>query len=48
VPNLDVDLPTGFSLVSHAERETNPIEIDRERDEGVYHDANVWVVHALS
>lgn len=27
---------------------TNPIEIDRERDEGVYHDANVWVVHALS
>jgi GNAT superfamily N-acetyltransferase len=26
---------------------TNPIGIDRERDEGVYHDANVWVVHAL-
>jgi GNAT superfamily N-acetyltransferase len=26
---------------------TNPVQIDRERDEGVYHDANVWVVHAL-
>jgi GNAT superfamily N-acetyltransferase len=26
---------------------TNPVEIDRGRDEGVYHDANVWVVHAL-
>jgi GNAT superfamily N-acetyltransferase len=27
---------------------TNPIEIDRERDEGVYHDANVWVVHTVN
>lgn len=26
---------------------TNPVEIDRERDEGVYHDANVWIVHDL-
>jgi len=26
---------------------TNPLEIDRERDEGVYYDANVWVVHTV-
>ena len=26
---------------------TNPIEIDRERDEGVYRDANVWVIHTI-
>ena len=24
-----------------------PIEIDRERDEGVYHDPNVWMIHAV-
>lgn len=26
---------------------TQPIRIDRERDEGVYEDQNVWMVHAL-
>jgi hypothetical protein len=24
-----------------------PLTIDRERDEGVYYDPNVWVVHTL-
>ncbi len=24
-----------------------PVHIDRERDEGVYHDPNVWVVHGV-
>jgi GNAT superfamily N-acetyltransferase len=27
---------------------TAPVRIDVERDEGVYHDQNVWVVHALT
>jgi hypothetical protein len=27
---------------------TQPIDIDRDRDEGVYHDQNVWVVHDLT
>jgi hypothetical protein len=27
---------------------TQPIEIDRDRDEGVYHDQNVWIVHDLA
>ncbi|HET9519598.1 MAG TPA: hypothetical protein VFO73_00965 [Candidatus Limnocylindrales bacterium] len=27
---------------------TSPLEIDRERDEGVYHDQNVWMVHDLT
>jgi hypothetical protein len=27
---------------------TSPVTIDRERDEGVYHDQNVWVVHDLT
>jgi hypothetical protein len=26
---------------------TQPVEIDRERDEGVYYDQNVWMVHAV-
>ena len=26
---------------------TSPLTIDRERDEGVYHDQNVWMVHDL-
>ena len=26
---------------------TQPVVIDRERDEGVYHDQNVWMVHDL-
>jgi hypothetical protein len=26
-------------------RATQPITIDRERDEGLYHDQNVWMVH---
>jgi hypothetical protein len=26
---------------------TQPVRIDRERDEGVYFDQNVWMVHAL-
>jgi hypothetical protein len=26
---------------------TGPLEVDRERDEGVYHDQNVWMVHDL-
>ena len=26
---------------------TSPVRIDLERDEGVYHDQNVWVVHDL-
>jgi hypothetical protein len=28
-------------------RATQPITIDRERDEGVYHDQNVWMVHDI-
>ena len=27
---------------------TSPVSIDLERDEGVYHDQNVWMVHDLS
>ena len=27
-------------------RATQPVVIDRERDEGVYYDQNVWMVHA--
>jgi hypothetical protein len=27
---------------------TNPVEIDLDTDTGVYHDANVWVIHDLS
>jgi hypothetical protein len=27
---------------------TNPIVVDREADRGVYHDANVWMVHDLA
>jgi hypothetical protein len=27
---------------------TSPVRIDVERDEGVYHDQNVWVVHDLT
>ena len=30
------------------ERATGPVEIDRDRDEGVYFDQNVWVVHDLA
>jgi hypothetical protein len=26
---------------------TQPVVIDRERDEGIYHDQNVWMVHDL-
>jgi GNAT superfamily N-acetyltransferase len=26
---------------------TNPMTMDLERDEGVYHDANVWMVHPI-
>ena len=26
---------------------TQPVVIDRERDEGVYFDQNVWMVHAI-
>jgi len=29
-------------------RATGPVEIDRERDEGVHFDQNVWVVHDLA
>jgi hypothetical protein len=29
-------------------RATSPVLIDRERDEGVYHDENVWMVHDLA
>ena len=29
-------------------RATQPVEIDRERDEGVYHDQNVWMVHDVA
>ena len=28
-------------------RATQPVIIDRERDEGVYFDQNVWMVHAI-
>ena len=28
-------------------RATQPVVIDRERDEGVYFDQNVWMVHAI-
>lgn len=28
-------------------RATQPITIDRERDEGLYHDQNVWMVHDI-
>jgi hypothetical protein len=27
---------------------TSPVHIDRERDEGVYYDQNIWMVHQLS
>jgi hypothetical protein len=27
---------------------TSPLSVDRERDEGVYHDQNVWMVHDLT
>jgi GNAT superfamily N-acetyltransferase len=27
---------------------TSPLRIDRERDDGVYHDQNVWMVHDLT
>jgi hypothetical protein len=27
---------------------TSPVTIDRERDEGVYFDQNVWIVHDLT
>lgn len=30
------------------DRATSPIRVDRERDEGVYHDENVWMVHDLA
>jgi GNAT superfamily N-acetyltransferase len=40
-----MDLPeTGSYLLARA---TSPLRIDRERDEGVYHDENVWMVHEL-
>lgn len=26
---------------------TRPLHVDRERDEGVYHDENVWMVHSV-
>jgi GNAT superfamily N-acetyltransferase len=36
---------TGSYVVPRA---TSPVRIDRERDEGVYDDENVWMVHELS
>lgn len=42
---------TGLSFPDSGEyvvrQGTGPVSIDRERDEGVYHDQNVWIVHAL-
>src|SRR5262245_20211885 len=38
-----MDFPESGSYV--VPRATRPIEIDRERDEGVYYDENVWIVH---
>jgi hypothetical protein len=35
---------SGDYLLPHA---TNPMTMDLERDEGVYHDANVWMVHPI-
>jgi hypothetical protein len=29
-------------------RATQPVVIDRDRDEGVYHDQNVWMVHDIA
>jgi hypothetical protein len=29
-------------------RATSPVRIDHERDVGVYHDENVWMVHDLA
>ena len=28
-------------------RATQPVVIDRERDEGLYYDQNVWMVHPV-
>jgi hypothetical protein len=39
------DFPgTGAYIVPFA---ASPVEIDREADQGVYYDPNVWVVHSL-
>jgi hypothetical protein len=35
---------SGEYVVPHA---TQPITIDREHDERVYHDQNVWMVHDI-
>jgi len=35
---------TGSYVVPQA---TRPVDIDRERDEGVYYDENVWMVHPI-
>ena len=44
---------TGLAVPGRAARyvvpfATNPIVVDREADRGVYHDANVWMVHDLA
>jgi hypothetical protein len=36
---------SGLYVVARA---TSPVRIDRERDEGVYYDENVWMVHDLA
>jgi hypothetical protein len=36
---------TGSYVVPRA---TRPVDIDRERDEGVYYDENVWMVHDIA
>jgi hypothetical protein len=41
---LDAFPESGEYVVAGA---NSPVTIDRERDEGVYFDENVWVVHDL-
>jgi len=36
---------TGSYVVPRA---TRPVDIDRERDEGVYYDENAWMVHDIA
>ena len=42
---MDGDGVSGRSGLYTSSRATQPVAIDRERDEGLYNDQNVWMVH---
>lgn len=46
VADFDIAIPAGGSGSDIVSLAAAPVHIDREANTGVYHDPNVWVVHA--